>query len=104
MKEIQKEMLIKNGKFYNTEKAILISQHPSDGEMYKHYKSQTGVFFRTKTNIDSSGEERGLEGIIDEISFSYVRDIYQHIKVSTVGFTKGKNVTSIEELTKIEEV
>jgi len=104
MEERQKEMLIKDGKFYNTDTATLVTKHPSDGKMYKHYKSKNGIFYRTKVDLTSSGEERGLEGIIDVITFNYVRDIYQLIKSSAPFFTKGEIINALEELTQIEEI
>ena len=104
MEERQKEMLIKDGKFYNTDTATLVTKHPSDGKMYKHYKSKNGNFYRTKVDLTSSGEERGLEGIIDVITINYVRNIYQSIKASKPFFTKGEIVNHIKELSEIQEI
>jgi hypothetical protein len=96
--------LILDGKYYNIFKATLLCQNNSGDGLRRYYKSQTGIYFRTKLSKYKFNQTRDDEMIELEIDFEQMRKILEACKGKAPYFGQAEVFETPEEFQEIIEV
>ena len=105
MRNKQMSNLIKDGKYYNIFKATLICQIIDGREgISRYYKSQTGVYYRTRIGWYKINPTRDDEKIEVEVEFNQMRTIIEACQRKAPYFGNSNVFELPEEFTKITEV